>query len=113
MEFCQERGLHFISDEMYALTQLQDVPVGCPRFVSALSLTEPLVPEGAVKIDPSRVHIVWAASKLFGSSGFRIVSDEQHGCSARVDVDFLGLLDITAESSTGHGHVTSDVSTHQ
>lgn len=74
MEFCQERGLHFISDEIYALTKLNDVPDSAPSFVSALSLTEPLVPEGAVKIDPSRVHVVWAASKLFGAGGLRIVS---------------------------------------
>lgn len=74
MEFCQERGLHFISDEIYALTALDDTPSNSAKFVSALSLTEPLVPEGAVKIDPSRVHVIWAASKLFGSSGFRIVS---------------------------------------
>lgn len=74
MEFCQERGLHLISDEIYALSPLNGTPSGSPQFVSALSLTEPLVPEGAVKIDPSRVHIVWAASKLFGSSGFRVVS---------------------------------------
>ncbi|KAK7179888.1 PLP-dependent transferase [Paraphaeosphaeria sporulosa] len=72
MEFCQERGLHFISDEIYALTALNDTPPNSAKFVSALSLTEPLVPEGAVKIDPSRVHVIWAASKLFGSSGFRI-----------------------------------------
>lgn len=74
MEFCQERGLHFISDEIYALTRLNDTPTGSPGFVSALSLTEPLVPEGAVKIDPSRVHVVWAASKVFGVGGLRIVS---------------------------------------
>ncbi|KAL1606492.1 hypothetical protein SLS60_003896 [Paraconiothyrium brasiliense] len=72
MEFCQERGLHFISDEIYALTELKERPQKSAKFVSALSLTEPLVPEGAVKIDPSRVHVIWAASKLFGSSGFRI-----------------------------------------
>lgn len=74
MEFCQERGLHFISDEIYALTELKDTSPRSAKFVSALSLTEPLVPEGAVKIDPSRVHVIWAASKLFGSSGLRIVS---------------------------------------
>lgn len=73
MEFCQERGLHLISDEIYALTALQDPPDYVPAFCSALSLTEPLVPEGAVKVDPSRVHVVWSASKLFGSSGFRVV----------------------------------------
>jgi aspartate/methionine/tyrosine aminotransferase len=77
MEFCQERGLHLISDELYALTDLKGVSGDAPAFVSALSMTEPLVPEGAVKVDPSRVHVVWSASKLFGSSGFRVVSAEQ------------------------------------
>ncbi|KAF2634811.1 PLP-dependent transferase [Massarina eburnea CBS 473.64] len=72
MEFCQERGLHLISDEIFAISSLNGTPTGSPPFVSALSLTEPLVPEGAVKIDPSRVHVVWSASKLFGSSGFRV-----------------------------------------
>ncbi|OAL53974.1 PLP-dependent transferase [Pyrenochaeta sp. DS3sAY3a] len=72
MEFCQERGLHLISDEVYALTDLHGVSNKAPKFVSALSLTEPLVPEGAVKVDPSRVHVVWSASKLFGISGFRV-----------------------------------------
>ncbi|OAK96326.1 PLP-dependent transferase [Phaeosphaeriaceae sp. SRC1lsM3a] len=78
MEFCQEHGLHLIVDEIYALTDL-NVGVGVSRkekcgakFVSALELTEPLVPSGAVKVDPSRVHVVWSASKLFGMSGFRI-----------------------------------------
>jgi gliotoxin/aspirochlorine biosynthesis aminotransferase len=74
MEFCQERGLHLISDEIYALTTLHDAPDYAPPFASALSLTEPLVPEGAVKVDPSRVHVVWSASMLFGSSGLKVVS---------------------------------------
>jgi len=81
MEFCQERGLHLISDEVYALCSLNERPNSSPGFVSALSLTEPLVPEGAVKIDPSRVHVVWSASKLFGSSGFRVVSYTALGLS--------------------------------
>lgn len=49
-------------------------------FVSALSLTEPLVPEGAVKVDPSRVHLVWSASRLFGLGGLKIVS--RSSCSS-------------------------------
>ncbi len=73
MEFCQERGLHLISDEVYALSELKDVPAKAPKFVSALSLTEPLVPEGAVKVDPSRVHVIWSPSKVFGMGGLRIV----------------------------------------
>ncbi|EAT78170.2 hypothetical protein SNOG_14299, partial [Parastagonospora nodorum SN15] len=73
MEFCQEHGLHLIVDEIYALTDLNTAPAKASPFVSALSLTEPLVPEGAVKVDPSRVHVVWSASKLFGMSGFRVL----------------------------------------
>jgi gliotoxin/aspirochlorine biosynthesis aminotransferase len=73
MEFCQERELHLISNEIHGLISLNDMPEDASPFASALSLTEPLVPEGAVKVDPSRVHVVWSASKLFGSSGFRIV----------------------------------------
>jgi aspartate/methionine/tyrosine aminotransferase len=73
MEFCQEHSLHLIVDEIYALTDLNVAQEKAHPFVSALSLTEPLVPEGAVKVDPSRVHVVWSASKLFGMSGFRIV----------------------------------------
>lgn len=72
MEFCQEHGLHLIADEIYALNEL-NIDANAPKFVSALSLTEPLVPEGAVKVDPSRVHVVWSASKLFGISGLRVV----------------------------------------
>ncbi|UPX15483.1 uncharacterized protein EKO05_0005929 [Ascochyta rabiei] len=71
MEFCQERGLHLISDELYALTDLGHIKKG-EEFVSVLSLTEPLMPEGAIKVDPTRVHVVWSASKLFGVSGLRV-----------------------------------------
>lgn len=73
MEFCQEHGLHLIVDEVYAQTILNNVPGKAPEFVSALSLTEPLMRTGAVKVDPSRVHVVWSASKLFGLSGLRVV----------------------------------------
>jgi aspartate/methionine/tyrosine aminotransferase len=74
MEFCQERSLHLICDEVSALISLSAGDNKAPSFVSALSLTEPFVPEGAVKVDPSRVHVVWSASKLFGMSGFKVVS---------------------------------------
>ncbi|KAF2112763.1 pyridoxal phosphate-dependent transferase [Lophiotrema nucula] len=71
MEFCQEHGLHLIIDEIFGLTNLKGTK-DAPPFVSALSLTEPLVASGAVKVDPSRVHVVWSVSKLFGLSGTRI-----------------------------------------
>ncbi|KAF2715546.1 PLP-dependent transferase [Pleomassaria siparia CBS 279.74] len=94
MEFCQERGLHLISDELYALTGLKGAPDDAPPFVSALSLTEPLVPSGAVKVDPSRVHMVWSASKLFGSSGFRV------GCL--ISQQNPQLLAATSLTTTDH-----------
>lgn len=62
-----------ICDELYALTELGSVVGGVEGgrgqdsvgFTSALNLTEPLVREGAVKVDGSRVHVVWSASKIF------------------------------------------------
>ncbi|KAI8935480.1 hypothetical protein NX059_008049 [Plenodomus lindquistii] len=71
MEFCQEHNLHLIVDEIYALTDLNIDDEG-PEFVSALSLTDPFRPDGCIKIDPSRVHVVWSASRLFGMNGLRI-----------------------------------------
>lgn len=73
LEFCQERGLHLICDELYALTDLENTKMG-EKFVSVLSLTEPFMPEGAIKVDPNRIHVVWSTSKLFGVSGLRVVS---------------------------------------
>ncbi|TVY20174.1 putative aminotransferase aclI [Lachnellula arida] len=61
MQFCEEKGLHYVSDEAYALCQFGK---GTP-FISALEVGEGL-------IDRSRVHVIWTASKAFGSSGIRI-----------------------------------------
>ncbi|KAF2728218.1 PLP-dependent transferase [Polyplosphaeria fusca] len=97
MEFCQEHGLHLVSDELFALMPLDVAPSDAPSFISALSLTEPLVPEGAVKVDPSRVHVVWSASKLFGSHGFRVgcIISQQNPELRRA----LGLLTATHVNS--------------
>ncbi|KAK1917487.1 hypothetical protein P3342_000200 [Pyrenophora teres f. teres] len=77
MEFCQERNLHLICDEVGALLNVNAGEGGgrcerAPGFVSALSLTEPLAREGARKVDPSRVHVVWSGSKLFGVGGLKV-----------------------------------------
>ncbi|KAF2853187.1 PLP-dependent transferase [Plenodomus tracheiphilus IPT5] len=104
MEFCQERDLHLIVDEMYALTDL-NVDVEGPRFASALSLTDPFLPEGCVKIDPSLVHVVWSASKLFGMSGFRmgcvITQQNPHLLSA------ISLLTMHHTNSVAISYITS------
>lgn len=73
LEFCQERGLHLICDELDVLTDLGHVKKG-EAFVSGLSLTNPFMPEGAIKVDTSRVHVIWSASKLFDVSGLKVES---------------------------------------
>lgn len=68
LRFCAEHDLHFISDEVYALTSFAspDLPNPTP-FTSVLSLDLDAV--GAVK---GRVHMVWSTSKDFGQSGLRM-----------------------------------------
>jgi len=59
-----ETGMHIISDEMYAHSQLEGAK---PEFVSALRLD-------AVRGNPQareRVHLVWGFAKDFGLSGFK------------------------------------------
>ena len=107
IEFCQERGLHLICDEVSALISLNGGDKKAPSFVSALSLTEPFVPEGAVKVDPSRVHVVWSASKLFGMSGFKVVSLLQ-GSLSKLYISgpnrYPGLHHIPTKPFTPQGH---------
>jgi len=74
IKFCHERGIHFVSDEVYALSSFSSDTFPDPvPFVSALSIDV----EG-LGCDPSRVHVVWSVSKDLGSSGFRLVSSP--GC---------------------------------
>ncbi len=59
-----ETGMHIISDEMYAHSQLNGAG---PEFVSALELS-------AYKSNPAardRVHVVWGFAKDFGMSGLK------------------------------------------
>ncbi len=71
VRFCQDRNIHFISDEVYALSCFDDddeADTGLPPFVSALHLDL-----DRLGVDRARVHVVWSTSKDFGSSGFRMV----------------------------------------
>ena len=69
LQFCQRHSIHFISDEIYALTSYKntDIPTPVP-FVSVLSLDVV-----ALGVDRSRVHVIWSTSKDFGQSGVRMV----------------------------------------
>lgn len=70
LKLCQRHKIHFISDEIYALTSYTcpDLPSPAP-FISALSLDL-----ASLGCDLSRLHTVWSTSKDFGQSGVRMVS---------------------------------------
>ncbi|KAL9084060.1 MAG: hypothetical protein Q9165_008261 [Trypethelium subeluteriae] len=65
--FCQRKGIHYVSDEVYALTHFQCEDLTDIPFVSALNLDI----EG-LGCDRSRIHTVWSPSKDFGQSGVRM-----------------------------------------
>lgn len=71
LRFCDVNGLHFISDEVYAMSSLQSTRYS-PSFISVLSLLDmDLTPKlGNLA---SRVHVIWSMSKDFGCSGIRLV----------------------------------------
>lgn len=67
MDFCHEKQIHYISDEIGALSAFNTDPE--KPFTSALSLVE----EGK-GIHRSKVHVMWSPSKDFGCAGMRVVS---------------------------------------
>ncbi|KAI1317924.1 PLP-dependent transferase [Xylariaceae sp. FL0255] len=66
--FCDERKIHFISDEIYAMSLFHNPDVSDP--VPFLPLMQ--IDVQALGCDPSRVHTIWSISKDFGSSGLRM-----------------------------------------
>ncbi len=89
MKWCFERKVHFISDEIYALSVFRDEFAVTP-FVSAYTLAhthpdfEPSgqrvgdSPQTRLTVPPpltdlqTYLHILWGASKDWGLNGFRI-----------------------------------------
>ncbi|KAM7195037.1 PLP-dependent transferase [Rhypophila sp. PSN 637] len=116
LEFCHDHGLHFISDELYALATIVDLSpspskagaASQTKFTSALSI--PLKSqsngedEDEVQIDASRVHVIWSASKLFGLSGLRfgclISQDNPSLCSAVSLLTYAGTSSLSATTVT-------------
>ncbi|KAE8352285.1 pyridoxal phosphate-dependent transferase [Aspergillus coremiiformis] len=69
MKLCQKYQMHFISDEIYALSVWKNTVDQSPKpvdFVSALSI------ELTGIIDPQLVHTLWGMSKDFGANGLRL-----------------------------------------
>ena len=69
MKLCQRYEIHFISDEIYALStwenKIDKSPPPVP-FESALSINTDGI------IDGHRVHVIWGMSKDFGANGIRV-----------------------------------------
>lgn len=69
LRWCTKHGLHFISDEVYALTRFDSLDLAnLEPFVSILSLDL-----DELGVSKEKVHMVWSTSKDFGMSGFRMV----------------------------------------
>ncbi|KAL1604778.1 putative secondary metabolism biosynthetic enzyme [Paraconiothyrium brasiliense] len=68
LKFCDKHKLHFVSDEIYALSVFPN-----PKIKKALPFTSILsVDLEDIAVDASRVHMVWSMSKDFGQSGIRM-----------------------------------------
>lgn len=81
LQYCQEADLHFISDEIYALSTFGDLGESLARckgvfespeteFVSVLSRDL-----DALRVERSRIHVLYSISKDFGCSGMRLVGE--------------------------------------
>lgn len=67
-KFCEKHNLHFLSDEIYALSIFPTAENPKPEpFRSALSIDWE-----AHDVNPARVHVVYGMSKDFNSNSFRI-----------------------------------------
>ncbi|KAF2179236.1 PLP-dependent transferase [Zopfia rhizophila CBS 207.26] len=94
--FCKKYNIHFISDEVYALSVFENPEMPDPLpFVSVLSLDLE-----AIGADASRVHMVWSTSKDFGQSGFRMgVSVTQANQAIAVGLALAANTQISALST--------------
>jgi aspartate/methionine/tyrosine aminotransferase len=97
VQFCERRKIHFICDEVYALSVFQspDLPDAHP-FVSVLSLDLK-----KLGVEPSRVHAVWSMSKDFGQSGVRMgLSISQSNQEMAVACALAAQMQISTLTST-------------
>lgn len=67
MRFCQRHGLHFISDEVYALSVFEN-----SGFADATPFTSAVSIDTTDVIDTDFVHVIYSLSKDFGLAGLKI-----------------------------------------
>ncbi|KAF7547039.1 hypothetical protein G7Z17_g8003 [Cylindrodendrum hubeiense] len=104
MELCQKHKIHFISDEIYALSVFPNTIDANPPpvpFESALTID----PTGI--IDPSRVHVLWGMSKDFGANGIRVGTIiSQSNPSLHASIIAVGLYSSVSSISD---HITCNI----
>ncbi|KAI1010780.1 hypothetical protein LB503_005394 [Fusarium chuoi] len=104
MKLCQTYKVHFISDEIYALSvwpnTVDQLPPPIP-FESAFSIDTTGI------IDPERLHVLWGMSKDFGANGIRVgVIISQANPSLHAAIVAVGLYSSVSSISD---HITANV----
>lgn len=72
MGFCQSHNIHFISDEVYALSVFNDHLSSDSQSKGLVSFTSVLSIDTKDLIDPSLVHVEYGTSKDFAAAGLRL-----------------------------------------
>ncbi|KAI1934458.1 hypothetical protein LOZ66_005926 [Ophidiomyces ophidiicola] len=91
LRFCEEQNIHYISDEVYAMSTFNiGTSNPLPTFVSALSLDAEKIGCAA-----QRIHTIWSISKDFGSSGIRL------GCTiSQANPEIIVGLSLASNTQT-------------
>ncbi|KAK3690656.1 hypothetical protein LTR37_019058 [Vermiconidia calcicola] len=104
MRLCETYQIHFISDEIYALsvfTNTIDTSPCCVPFESALSIDTTGV------IVSSRVHVIWGMSKDFAANGIRLGAVvSQHNVDLHAALVPVALY---SSSSSLSDHATANI----
>lgn len=75
LRFCKEKDIHFISDEIYALSVFASPHSSAPNsFESVLGIDL-----DSLGVNMEAVHTIWSVSKDFGCSGLRLVGSHSIG----------------------------------
>ncbi|KAI1762791.1 aminotransferase GliI-like protein [Hypoxylon sp. FL1150] len=89
MHFCQRHNLHFIADEVFALSEHGCSDLRQPRkFTSALAINA-----AAHGCDADKVHVIWSMSKDLGATGARL------GCVVTHSKDVRDSIALVAHTS--------------
>ncbi|KAI1640709.1 pyridoxal phosphate-dependent transferase [Biscogniauxia mediterranea] len=88
LRLCAAKGIHLISDEIYALSTYARHDRPSEKFTSVRAID----PVGI--IDPAQVHVLYGMSKDFGASGMRL------GCVISQNQDFTNATRATCRFSS-------------